>query len=487
MDLILVRIKGYVCRFMEDTSLFRTVYIISLFLELVAFLDIIGAVMKVICIALSIPILYRHFIQTRIFPGIRYKRLLLLFVLSSLITGLIHIKDNYLANIFMVYNSVMCFCIFYGMYIEGNVERIKKEMLTILKVIVMLSTIFVLVGFILVFIKDEVTISHKLCDLWNIKYALGVKRGLHESRLTGIYTNPNLLAFSCVVSVIFAHILFTRGYAFKRYDVLASRLILVACMLLNITALILTDSVASFIFLIIYIVVTLFYKLMVKGRQRFSWFAVKRGILFIVIGVLTVCFLVILRSSLQDSASNVVNDLHSVISKNTLVDEVDVKFGRQQYDIRDGSGRRELIKQAIILFEQYPVFGTGRANFERYGKLYFKEGLIFSDLHNGYLTILVAYGVMGFSLFIVFLILSFMDIVFFVVRESENPENNKTLPNLFAMIVAYGVFSLFEKTILSECTFMAVFFWLIFGYIMAHMYKKETLQREILDPGVADL
>ena len=62
-------------------------------------------------------------------------------------------------------------------------------------------------------------------------------------------------------------------------------------------------------------------------------------------------------------------------------------------------------------------------------------------------------------------------------------ECNKTesgvVQKLFAAIIAYLVYSFGEKTILSEITYMVIFFWMTLGYLVTYVYNyslKKSLE-----------
>ena len=110
----------------------------------------------------------------------------------------------------------------------------------------------------------------------------------------------------------------------------------------------------------------------------------------------------------------------------------------------------------------------GRANLSLYGKKYLKNGLIHSDLHNGYLTILVCYGVLGFGIFAIITFVVALDVCKHLFK-STNKSYFGAFIRLFSALVAYCGYCLFEKSIIFDMTFMVGFFWIILGYAMAYI------------------
>jgi hypothetical protein len=149
----------------------------------------------------------------------------------------------------------------------------------------------------------------------------------------------------------------------------------------------------------------------------------------------------------------------------------ELRIGREHYEV--SSGRITLFKQGIEMFKHNPIIGIGRANLKMYSKKYLSGGLIHPDLHNGYLTILVSYGIIGFSIFGIFSFMVALDIcknMFLCV----NRNYFGVLVKLFSALVAYCGYCLFEKAILFDMTFMVGFFWLILGYAISYVNASKN-------------
>ncbi|GHV24468.1 hypothetical protein FACS189465_1710 [Clostridia bacterium] len=211
-----------------------------------------------------------------------------------------------------------------------------------------------------------------------------------------------------------------------------------------------------------------------------------------------------LRNICQNGISVMINDIHKIdepitseikethkeTNKNKTTEENMEKsmdnsplkyfpmtsLGRKNYDVT--SGRITLFWQGIEIFKKHPIFGIGRENLILYGEKYLEDGIMFSDLHNGYLTILVSYGMVGFIIFIVFAILVAREMYKFLFKLQKNTNKNffRLYSEFFSIVVAYSLYSVFEKAIFSEITIMVVFFWLVLGYAESYMtHFNDTL------------
>lgn len=469
---------------MLDTSLFRKMYIIILSFEMIAFLDVISLVIKCIILSWGLFILiHNFFMEPRVFK-VKYKYLLWSFLVSMTITSVVHTSIWLVPNIVLVYYTAVCFFMFYGMYTEKSHEDIEKEMVFILKFFICFGTICAALSLLILFWKKESNIG------W---YYLGI----FKSRLIGIYTNSNILAFSMIESIVACDIISDSYIRSKFKDIKVKNWVLILCVSLNCLCLFLSDSNASFLFLIIYSTIRVFCNMFFKSHSSY-------GIKFLKSILIVVCFcgvimaaMFALRDVCQNFISSTVSDIykHEEVIKYSLVqpdfnspkteiksensqdnvkneeDAPEIHIGREHYEV--SSGRITLFKQGLEMFKHNPIIGIGRANLKMYSKKYLSGGLIHPDLHNGYLTILVSYGAVGFLIFGVFSFVVAVDIcknMFLCI----NCNYLGVLMKLFSTLVAYCGYCLFEKAILFDMTFMVGFFWVMLGYMMSFVHNSKV-------------
>lgn len=478
----------------QNKSLFRfTCFITSLF-AYVVYLQVFSVVFEAIVI---LPwagyIFVKDYIIEKKIKDVKYFKLALAFLFSCLLSALFNAKYNFVPNIILIYHSFICIFVLYGMHADSDKEKIKKEMFFIMKTTVAVVTILAIAGFILILFKDEIVITYNFFDLIKLDFSIGTLQDETQRRFSGMYINPNLLAIGSIVAITFSHTLLCKDGNFKNKMMLKTNIILIFCIVINFVALILSDSNASFIFLIVYIVMILFYKLVLSRGFKSKKQILKKSVMFLLIGLSIVIFLVGSKAIFQNDFSEIINSVTSTFSGKSFndVDEAAWKFGRPNHDLKDGSGRKLLIKQGIEIFKKHSVVGIGGLNFIIYGEKYFENGLAFAkkvygslglaDLHNGYLMILVSYGVIGFTLFIVFLGSILKGLFVFLAKYVPDIKNS-VFPNLFAIIIAYCVYSLFEITILSNFLFMVKFLWYILGYAMTYLLSyTENNEKKGLD------
>ena len=451
--------KGSVKSFLNDMSKFRVTFMLSLFSFSIAFIDVIAVIFNVFVMIWGVYLLFKKGFVLKSFLSIKFISLISLFIGSNAVTMFLHIKDNFFVNLVYLIYSMLCFFLFYGMSSYDSLGKIQKELVVLFKLIIYISTALLIISPITLFIPSDF--------LQKFNYEIGIYR---EERFSGIYVNPNLLGFSSTVSLIMNFSIFKKKIFSRWFSCLS--------IVLNFLGLFLSDSNASLLFLIIYFCVLFFCKMFSFNRTFGIGKIIKKsGILLLVCSGLVVCSFMA-----RKDCQNVVSDVFSNADKFSLDidnqssysdDEEHVGIGRKlgQKRYKDvSSGRIDLLVQGLKIFRRHPIMGIGRGNLVDYGNIYLENGLRFPDLHNGYLTVLVSSGIVGFSIFFIFGICVAHELFSFVFNK-KNKSIDRIYYHILSAICGYCVYALFEKTILTEVTFMTLFFWAMLGYAMSFAVK----------------
>lgn len=486
-----------------NMSLFRIVYILSLFFASVHFLCIPAVVVSYVAMAWGLALIYFYYIKCQRVAQVQYSRWILAFLGSTVLTAFIHILDNFLPNMLMLCQAAICFFSFYGMHTERNKKRVRNELRFVSAFIVIVSYIINLIGIAMVFITGKIKIPELKIDVFGQTFLLMEKGSMviYENRFTGLYTNPNLLAFYAVVAIFCAHMLLKKSLLNKKGESSLPRWLLISSIIFNIFCLFLSDSNASLVLFAVYIIGNIIYRvfkataeltpkrIVIKTLAVFGSMVVIAGSLIILRPIANAGFSAIVASS--QFSFQTPKEVTEQIKEAPLTFQ-HINKDPQKID----SGRKQLFIEGMELLEEYPLFGIGKGNLLGYGKRYIEGGLHFNDLHNGYLTILICTGIVGFAFFIGF--------AFKVARQCikslffEKKDLTKSVfPCLFAFILAYCIYAVSEKTLLYEQTFMVVFFWFVLGHMSCYMRKYDHLadkfnlteifiKKESLKPDFAD-
>lgn len=453
-----------------DEKAFRIFYILSLFLSSLCFFEHGFQVITGICMVWAVFLIKNRFEEQTGIKNICYLAWLILFIGSGIMTSILYIQDNFGMNMLFMYHVSICFILLYGIHAQEDKEAIREEMLTIFRWITILSFILAVVGLILffVFVKIE---------------AFGYVVGLFKNRFTGVYTHPNIAAFTSVAGIVCSHML----YRVKNQDGtdFVNHNLVKAGYVLHIATILLSDSNASLLFIVVYMSVNLLF----KGKKIEEIKKIKHILKIACLCIVTVVVSLVIRNVSQNAMALFINTMHSVETEGEQIvytpseaeDVVDIELGRgEQRDL--SSGRFDSFEKAFTLLQMKPLLGIGKENIVEYGERYLTEGFRYFDLHNGYLTILLSCGVVGFCLFAIFTIKVVRKVwkTLLLIDQWTDAER-RFFVNSLAAVASYCLYAMFERTMLFDITFMVVIFWLLLGYLMVFVVKKEDIHEEVTE------
>ncbi|MGN0504168.1 MAG: O-antigen ligase family protein [Ruminococcus sp.] len=446
-----------------DTSLFRVSYIMFLFFSMVMYIEKVAIWVQYGLFVWGFFLSLYSVIVRKSFKRLYFGIWLMAFLLSFTLTIVFNISSNLTAllyNIGMLINVSICFFVFYGMYLEKGVP-FRWELYLTARLIVYLATLFTLIGLILMLF------THGRYDAY--MYYKG-------EVFKGFFTNPNYQGYASAISIIFCHMLTKPNFVVNSGQKRVSRIILVSCVVLNMIALLLCDSTASLVLLVVYAAVFVIIKLFSMIEELTVKKMLSRVAMLIVAGVVMVALMIFMRTSFRLGVV-------SLFSGEGGVDpEIYNKISSQgAFKFLEDSGftsRVSLWQSGIKVFLSNPILGVGKGNLYDcmiaagckspcptfYGKY---DRILFSDLHNGYLMILVTAGIIGFLLFMTFIVrvLRMTVPVWFVHRRIMM---YSAYPCLLAFMFAYFVYALVEKTILFDVSFLVISFWTVLGYLACY-------------------
>lgn len=140
------------------------------------------------------------------------------------------------------------------------------------------------------------------------------------------------------------------------------------------------------------------------------------------------------------------------------------------------SGRTKLWEESFKLFRISPVIGISNGNIIPYSQKFGTGALDYnlnkSDIHNGYLTILVSTGALGFIIFAIFGFRVAKHSAQHLFLQKRNYRND-VYPCLFSFLFAYLIYALFERALLYDVSFMVMWFWLMLGYMGCYIREFE--------------
>ncbi len=448
---------GKIKRTLFDTSLFRLCYLGVYFLYMITrFSNNIYMRSAVVILTLwGVMVAVDSLIRNKSHFRIVYGFWLLGFLASFVITILLHISADMYAlgfNVFLLLQTFICFVLFYGMHSErGFLYRF--EMYLVVRFYVYISTIAAVIGLILML--------------------SGATEVYYNGTFTGVYMNPNFQGFVAAIAVIFCHMLTKPDFMNRSGQKRVSRIWIAACAILNLVVLILSDSNASILFLGAYVAITVFMRLLSLVDELTPLKIIGRLIALIAVGILLLYILMFIRAVFRLGVA-------AATSADGELSRADIYkiTGGSFFSFVSDSGlnsRLSLWDAGLRIFAKCPLFGAGKGDLysmivevsgdRSYFTTDYFTNILIADMHNGYLSVLVTTGVVGFIFFMIFLIRFICRMSLPVWYVQRRIMNFSAYPCLLALLGAYLVYSLVERTFLFTDSFFIIIFWLILGYI----------------------
>lgn len=394
-------------------------------------------------------IVYDFFHERKIFEG-DLKILLLSFVFFYSITLLLNFRNEFLRM-----NLIGYFYIVIQMLVmtipEKNAERLLKMIQLINKVIMTITIIFSLIGFILF-----LTQYHDSLIYSNKDYVLGFYNG----RLVGVYRG---ITSSTLPIAIMASFMYLGTYYYQNKKISSFA---ISSILINAIHTGLTNSRTVLIGLGIFVLVSGFFVSL--------YFLKKIKIKTILISLVISGLLLFLGNTLLNTTNHLMSYAPSWYSENYVyLSELDTETGKPDErpegpisldrDVSDNydklTGRPAIWKMGIQSFLEKPLFGHGAYSHTESIKLDFSAQL-FSHYHSFYVHTLFSTGILGAGVLFAYLLIAAKKIIFYLFDE-------KNMSSSFYLLIAFlaGIFAYFAITaaagtnVLYLNRFQEYFFW----------------------------
>ncbi len=453
----------------DNTSVFRIAFVIDLILCQIGYISVPAIVCAVFIFIWGVSLFVRKYILDFNIKKVHYYGWLVLFMATNLLTVIIRgYDDGIWESMGMILNMPIIFFMYYGLHSEASSEegrkRVFKELYILCNIMMWLSLVINILSLMTLYYVGR-----------SITYYFGYLV-IYENRFTGLYYNPNLMAFTSFCATFCCHILWQGSFVEKvtgKAVTVKRRIIILISALSNLAVICLTDSNATALIIVCYTITYLCYRIF-GGRTVRIGYILKRAAALLFTLVLITAGIFGARYLVQTGATQTINNQED--SGNAFEDNEDElnKITFEHLNKNLDSGRIKLFKQGVNVIKHHPIFGVGKGNITKYGNRYNNNKMKYSDFHNGYLTIIVCSGFVGFILFMGFAICLGWRMANVLFRVKPVIKSD-IFPCLSSFIAAYCVYSFFEKTLVFEITFMISFFWLILGYAAVCMgiYEGE--------------
>ncbi len=452
----------------NNTSVFRIAFVIDLILCQIGYISVPAIVCAVFIFIWGLTLFVKRYVYKNNIKKVNYYGWLLLFIATNIVTVFVRgYSSGIWESVGYVIFLPLIFFMFYGLHTEAHTEdgrkKIYKEIYILCNILLWLSLVLNIISLITLYTIGK-----------SITYIFGYLV-VYENRFTGVYFNPNLMAFTSFCSAFGCHILwqgdFCKNVTGKPLTK-SRRAVIMISAAVNLFVIFLTDSNAAILIIVCYTIGYICYRLF-GGKEINFKLLFKKALALILIFVAVTALSFSLRYVTQTGTTYTMSSPED--TANTFEDSDDAlnqitTFEHQNKNI--DSGRIKLFKQGVNVIKNHPILGVGKGNITIYGNRYNNNKMKYSDLHNGYLTIIVCSGFIGFFFFMGFTICLGWRMVktIFTVKPTIRSD---IFPCLASFIAAYCVYAFFEKTLIYDITIMTTFFWLILGYATVFMERYE--------------
>lgn len=440
-----------------DESLFRCCYLASFFFYMISYLSTFSIVLIGITSAWGVALAIRSLIVNKAYLRIYYGFWLGAFLLSLTFTLVFNLSTDFIAvgyNFILIVHSFICFILFYGMHIHrGTMYR--WEMYLFSRFFIYAATVTAFIGLMFML--------------------FGFKVAFYGKTYTGVFFNPNYQGYVSALAIIFCHFMTKPDFLTNARQKRISRIWLTACVLLNIIALVLSNSNGSLLLLGIYVAFMVLLRLLAMSEKLTPRKLLTRFLALLAVGFLLICLLMALRAAFKIVVA-VLSSPEGELSKADINALTKGSFFNIVTDT-GLSSRLDLWGAGFKALLTNPVFGVGKGDLynhivEAIGKRsYFADdyltNVFIADMHNGYIGILVVSGILGFGLFAVFMYRFFSMTLpaWFVQRRIMT---YSIYPSMIGFVAAYMVYAFIERTILFDLSFIVTSFWAILGYMSCY-------------------
>jgi len=452
----------------ENTIIFLTkclLVVLGLFTTIPYINDVGRNIYKLCCAWCFLCMAYLFIKRTKIFLKLEYV-LLFLFCCSYAITILVSGTEHLINEVAILGYTGMLFFAMNYCDTDRDEREIKKELSILSWIVVIITFVFSLIGFLMFLFSVSVEISHGETTF---------VYGMRENRLWGLY-NPNSGSVLNYVSIILTLLLPKKKLGVKIF--------LGINIVIQSVCFILTQSRGGWVCLIAYMVI---YFLFIKKyefketKQILKWCykAVVTAVLCVVViagGNLLKTGLGYIPVAIEEAMPEVEDHisekdkfLHGKGGRpSTSLERLDKKENNLE---SISTGRSALWKMGLKAYTKSPVFGIGYRSIDDVLVEEMSKGAYINSgaggLHNIYITVLVSCGAVGFILFALYLLCVLKKVVFGLF----NPNISIYGKCIMAFIPVWLVGELAESRIVLGMNFQAIIFWIMIGYV--GYYTKE--------------
>ncbi|NBH19573.1 O-antigen ligase domain-containing protein [Clostridiaceae bacterium] len=415
---------------------------------------------KILNYGLGISVLVFDCLSVKCFLKIYYYPLIFLFIISYLLTILINYKYGIFRNLQEVYYMCIFFIVTLSLGGQSDKGKLRKQYIVFNLLINIVWILGIIWSIKMFFVGYDATLSIDNRT---------VIQGFHESRLWGVFSDPNYASLSTLA------IMWSTISLYSVVQKKITKIIMYISIILQFIHIILSNSRTTKITFFFTLTVYLICKYKRKyGYQKIGLKTLSHVCLTIIgIAVLWNIFSITLIATSNSVQTIRHNRNHNVVatsypssdSSDTYVPQPQTLERTDVQTTNISNNRFNIWKSALEIYGNHPLWGTGFGYMTEVAKSTNPDTYIVLSsysIHNGYLDILISSGISGFIIMITFFIFTFISIInsLFKIHVSERLR----YVSLFLAPLSIAIGHLMLSGLCYSSTFTSFLFWLYLGF-----------------------
>lgn len=451
--------KVFKIRLLDDSVYFKAVFLLWALVHSISLGQYITSYASPIMILWGgLLVIKKLFVDKIKFPK-KYYILIFGFLFSYVITILLNRNMNFLGNIkTLLWSIIMMIAIFINDF-DKSKEEIINDICRISRAII-IGTLIVSGISLLLFLFN--------INFWvNRVDGTRIPQGYYAARLWGIYVDPNQSCNIAIISIALSTVLLITKKALNK-------ILLIINIVIQYQLIVLSGSRGGEIGFIFFLTCVLYLFIernmvnMVKGKTF-------RIILSIFISFAVIISIIstfkINRKYISFIPKTIYNTININIEskENEKIENITV----ERPDTETSNGRVELWTDALKLSKKISIFGVGDRNIMLVAQEKMPGSSITDQyVHNGYLHMLLAGGVIGLIIMMILIVDIVISILKKIIMKKNNYDEYFIYGIIAAMIGAILLTTVFLTEVFYQNSFTAIILWIFMGYII-YLNKNE--------------
>lgn len=461
----MAKIKSILKELLGNSIYLKVSYVLLICLYTVSFLmPVLDDLPKAVLIYGFLYLVYDLFTR-RLFLKALFVKLLLIFLALYAVTIAINYQsylwDNFVVFCYMAVSMLILF----PHDPEADREKKRQELLLICRIVSWLLFGATVLSLLVYLLNINQTLYY---------YGKPVYIGVCQSRLWGVYPNPNTSAVLAGLGLASSMIVWLLKGGSRKQRALFW--INFSCQLLLI---VLSGSRGGEMFLFAMMgVVLFFFRDKIADRlTKKQWPSAKKYL------VSVLCFLIFtggyyaLGKPIKSAVAWIPYAVSSVMSPaedGEPAEEFQPLEREDSEEVKMGSGRLRLWGIGLQRFSEHPIFGMTA---KKLTDGVITDGAATEHLHNLYIQTLGSSGITGFLVFMTFKIWILLRAVIYAFREKERGRDYYLVILLFAVAVAVSVQQLVEVDELYRVEAIPVITWILLGYLVYFLPNRKKEEK----------